>query len=123
MKKIMIIDESALFRDYISNKLKAYNFNVIEGKSGLEGIVKMRNEMPDLVIMDYFLSRKSSTEVLQEKKNNPNTQSIPVIMVSSKIDKSKLVEIAKFGVKKFFSKPIKIDTLLKTISELLNVQL
>jgi DNA-binding response OmpR family regulator len=123
MKKIMIIDESALFRDYISNKLQAYNFNVIEGKSGLEGIVKMRNEMPDLVIMDYFLSRKSSTEVLQEKKNNPNTQSIPVIMVSSKIDKSKLVEIAKFGVKKFFSKPIKIDTLLKTISELLNVQL
>lgn len=123
MKKILIIDESALFRDYISKKLEAYSFEVIQAKSGLDGMVKMRSEMPDLVIMDYFLSRKSSMEVLAEKKENPNTVDIPVILVAAKIDKSKVMEIAKFGVKKFFSKPVKIDALLKTISELLQVPL
>ncbi len=86
-------------------------------------MVKMRTEMPDLVVMDYFLSRKSSMEVLSEKKENPNTVNIPVIVVASKIDKTKVVEIAKLGVKKFFSKPVKIDVLLKTIAELLQVPL
>lgn len=123
MKKILVIDESALFRDYISKKLEAYNFEVIQGKNGLDGTVKMRSEMPDLVIMDYFLSRKGSKELLEEKKNDPNTANVPTIMVASKIDKQKIVEIAKYGVKKFFTKPIKIDSLLKTISEILNVQL
>jgi DNA-binding response OmpR family regulator len=44
-------------------------------------------------------------------------------MVSAKIDKSTIVQVAKFNVKKFFTKPIKVDALLKTISELLSVTL
>ena len=122
MKKILLIDESALFREYLNKKLTESGFYVVEGKNGLDGIVKMRNEMPDLVIMDYFLSRKSSVEVLQEKKANPNVAGIPVIMVASKIDKSKLVEAARFDVRKFFSKPVKMNDLMKAVSEFLKVE-
>jgi DNA-binding response OmpR family regulator len=122
-KKILIIDESNLFRDYLSKKLNQYGFEVLEGHNGLDGSAKMRGEMPDLVIMDYYLSRKSSMEVLQEKVKNPNTKDTPVILVSTKIDKNKVIEIAKFGVKKFFSKPLKMDALLSTVSEVLKVEL
>jgi DNA-binding response OmpR family regulator len=94
MKKILVIDESSLFRDYLAKKLVEYQFEVVQGVNGLDGTLKMRSEVPDLIIMDYYLSRKSSNEVLQEKKKNPNTAGIPVIMVSSRIDKTKIVEIA-----------------------------
>ncbi len=123
MKKILIIDESPLFRQYLAGKLKEQNFEVIEAHNGLEGSVKMRNEMPDLVIMDYYLSRKSSIEVLKEKKGNPNTADVPVVIVTSRVDKSKVLQIAGYNVKKLFSKPLKIDTFLHTISELLGVEL
>ncbi len=123
MSTILIIDESPLFRRYLTQKLQAYGFEVIEGTNGLDGWVKMRSEMPDLVIMDYYLSRKSSMEVLQEKKANRNTQKIPLIMVASKLDKSKVVELAGFNVKKIISKPVRMERLLNTVSDILGVDI
>ena len=120
-KKILVIDESPLFREYLSNKLIAKGFDVAQGANGLDGSIKMRRELPDLIIMDYYLTRKSCLEVLQEKKENPNTADTPILMVSSKIDKAQLVEIVPYNVKKFFTKPLKIDALLKSVSEILGV--
>ncbi len=89
MKKILVIDESPLFRNYLVKKLGSYGFEVVQGANGLDGSVKMRNEMPDLLIMDYYLSRKSSVELLEEKSKNRNGANIPVLMVSPQIDKRK----------------------------------
>jgi len=121
MKKILVIDESPLFLDYLTKKLEENGFEVVQGKNGLDGSVKMRSELPDLIVMDYYLSRKSSIEVLKEKKGNPNVSGIPVIMVASKLDRAQVVQSAQFGTKKFFAKPVRIDALLKAISELLKV--
>ena len=120
MKKILIADESSLFREYLATKLEG-SFEVVQATNGLDLSIKMRNEIPDLIIMEFYLSRKSSMEVLQEKKSNPNTANIPIVIVSSKIEAASIKEIVKFGVKKVFSKPIKIDALLNTVSSLLHV--
>jgi DNA-binding response OmpR family regulator len=122
MKKVLVIDESALFRQYLTEKLEEKGFEVVEGRNGLDGLVKMRSELPDLIIIDFFLSRKSSIEVLKEKKENPNVSSIPVIMVASKIDRTNLVQVAQYDVRKFVSKPVRMDVLLKAVSELLKVE-
>ncbi len=123
MKKILVIDESPMFRNYLTDKLSSYGIEVVQGTNGLDGSVKMRNEMPDLIIMDYYLSRKSSVELLEEKRNNRNVASIPLIMVASKIDKSKVVELAGYKVNKIISKPLKMEQLLSAVSEILDVQL
>jgi DNA-binding response OmpR family regulator len=123
VKKILVIDESKLFRDFLTQKLAEFGFEVVVGVNGLDGSAKMRRETPDLVIMDYYLSRASSLEVLQKKKDDPNTAAIPVIMASGKIDREQLVQVARFNVKKFFTKPIRIDAVVKTISEILGVSL
>ncbi len=122
MKKILVIDESSLFLEYLTKKLEENGFEAVQGINGLDGSVKMRGEMPDLIVMDYYLSRKSSIEVLKEKKGNPNVSDIPVIMAASKLDKAQVVQCAQYGAKKFFTKPVRIDALLKAISELLNVE-
>jgi DNA-binding response OmpR family regulator len=123
VKKIMVVDESPLFRDFLKQKLEEFGFEVVVAVNGLEGSSKLRRETPDLLIMDYYLSRMSATDMLMKKSEDPNTSSIPVIMASSKIDREQLVQIAKFGVKKIFTKPIRIDALVNAISELLGVSL
>ena len=100
MKKILVIDESPLVRKYLQEKLAEYGFEVILGVNGLDGSVKLRSDLPDLVIMDLTLSRKTSLELLQEKADNPNAAEIPVIMCSSVVDKAMLMEAAKYKVKK-----------------------
>ena len=121
MKKILLIDDSSLFREYLANKLNENGFEVIEARNGLEGSLKMRNDLPDLIIMEYYLTRKSCVEILREKVANKNIAEVPVIMISTRIDKEKILSVAQFNVKKFFSKPIKLDALLQTVSGFLQV--
>ncbi len=121
MKKILVVDESPLFREYLSKRFEEKGFEVVEGKNGLDGSVKMRNEMPDLIVTDFYLSRKSALELLEEKRKNPNVADIPLIIMASKVDRSQLIQAAKYDVKKFFSKPVRMDVLLKTVAGLLKV--
>ena len=84
MKKVLLIDESQLFRDYLGKKLEDQGLEVSMGVNGLDGALKLRSEHPDLLIMDYYLTRNSSLELLEKKKNDPNVSDVPVIMVSTK---------------------------------------
>jgi DNA-binding response OmpR family regulator len=123
VKKILVIDESNLFRDFLTTKLTEFDFEVVSAVNGLDGASKLRREIPDLVIMDYYLSRVSSLELLQGKKNDPNTADIPVILTSGRVEKDKLLQVLPYNVKRAFTKPIRMDALVKTISELLEVSL
>lgn len=123
MKKVLIIDENEEFRDYLVKKFEEQGFEAAVGINGLDGSLKLRKEIPDLILMDYMLSRKSCLEILIEKEKNPNTASIPVVLITSRIDKSKIVELAKYGVKKIYSRPVKIDSLFKGVSEILKISL
>lgn len=123
MKKILVIDDSSLFRTFMKTQLEEYGFEVLEGINGLDGLTKMRNQLPDLIIMEYYLSRKGALELLKAKKMNPNTKGIPVIIACNDISREKIVSVASYNVRKFLAKPIKIDILLQTISETLNVHI
>ena len=121
-KTVLIIDESDLFRDYLKSRLSASGAEVEVAINGLDGVVKMRNNLPDLVILDYNLTRKSCKEVLEEKNRNPNTASIPVILTAQKIDKNRLLELVPYNIRKVFMKPIKMDGLYAALSEVLGLR-
>src|SRR6056297_3618796 len=123
MKKVLLIDESQLFRDYLGKKFEDQGIEVSMGVNGLDGALKLRSEHPDLVIMDYYLTRNSSLELLEKKQADPNVADVPVIMVSSKVERDKVLQVARYGVRKFFSKPVKIDSLMKTIGEQLGISM
>ena len=121
MKKVLIIDESEMFREYLGKKFSENNFEVEYGLNGLDGSLKLRKILPDLIIMDHMLSRKSCQEILAEKQSNPNTKDTDVVLISNKIDKRKIAEYAKYGVKKIFPKPVKMDLLLQGITEITGI--
>ncbi|QQO08943.1 response regulator [Breznakiella homolactica] len=124
MKHVLVIDESPLFREYLRIKLSDNGLEVSTAINVLDGISKVRTLTPDLIIMDFNLSkgRQDAFEILKEKKNNPNTTKIPVIIMSQRIDQKRIIELVPYNVKKVFTKPIKIDALFATLAELLEVQ-
>ncbi|TFG80443.1 MAG: response regulator [Spirochaetales bacterium] len=117
-KSVLVIDESDLFRDYLKSRLGRTGLSVTTAINGLDGIAKMRNDPPDLIVMDYHLTRKSCTEVLEEKSRNPNTAAIPVILTAQKIDKNHLLELVRFNIRKVFMKPIKMDSFYQIMAEI-----
>jgi DNA-binding response OmpR family regulator len=122
MKQILIIDESPPFRDFLRNKLSEHDeIEVAVAVNVLDGMAKLRNLVPDLVIMDYCLSRNGCFEILHSKKSNPNTVKVPVIIMAEQIDQKKILELIPYNVKKVFAKPARIDTLFSAISALLEL--
>ncbi len=123
MKKILIIDEAELIRSFLSNKLQELGFETDKAQNGLEGFMKLRTFEPDLIIMDYYLSRMSASDFLDKKSKEPNAKTVPVLLASGKISRQVILELSKYGVRKFITKPIKIDSLINAVSELLDIRI
>ncbi len=120
---ILVIAESKLIRDYLSRKLGDYGFRVATAQNGFEGGLKLRGGAPDLVIMDYELSRITSVQLLEQKMQNPNFRDVPVIMVAAGLTRERLLELARFRIRRFLAKPLKVDAMVKAVSEVLGVAL
>jgi DNA-binding response OmpR family regulator len=121
MKYILIIDESPLFREYLRLKLDRQNVEVTVAINALDGISKLRTQIPDLIILDYHLTKVGYLEVLKQKKENPNTVNTPVIIMAQYIDQNRILGLIPYTVKKVFTKPVKIDALCATITEILGI--
>ena len=122
MKQVLIIDESPHFREYIKTKLTGNGITAHTAVNGADGVAKLTTLVPDLIIMDYHLSRQGYTEVFTQKKTNPVTARIPMIILAQQMSQQKLIEMLPYNVVKVFNKPVKIDTFFKTLSQILGVQ-
>lgn len=121
MKQVLIVLESPLFREYIRPKLEENGVKVSVAVSPFDGISKMRNLVPDLIILDYLENRDDFMELLKQKKQDPNCSKTPIIVFAQEIEHGQLLELVPYNVKKVFNKPIKIDALFSTLSEILGI--
>lgn len=117
--KILIINNSDLLNTYLKDMLRKHNIDVTISKTAFDGVIKMKNEVPDIIIIDYQLTLDEKMNFFAEKKDYKTVADIPVICLSSKIDMDAVITAGKNKVFKFFEKPVKQDLLLKAIGEVL----
>ena len=79
MKQVVIIDESSVFRDFISEKFESQNTSLSVCIGKLDSLSKMRSLLPDLAIIDYTTAKDFLFDLLEEKSRDPNAKSIPEI--------------------------------------------
>lgn len=82
-KSILIVEDDEFFRELLRKKFLASGFSIIEATNGEEGIDMAKQKKPDLIILDLLLPNIDGFEVLSKVKANPDTSSIPVIIVSN----------------------------------------
>jgi CheY-like chemotaxis protein len=122
MKQVLIIEEAPLLREYLNLKLSENGIEVNLVKNGRVGSSQIRFGAPDLVILDYNIGGNEFQEVLRQKKMNPNTVNIPVILLARRIERKTIVQLLPFfDVKKVFTKPLNPEPLFAAIAEILNV--
>lgn len=83
MKKILIVEDDKFLRELIAKKLVSEGYQISEAKNGEEGIKKITDEKPGLVLLDLILPGIDGFEVLKQAKENPQTAEIPVIVLSN----------------------------------------
>ena len=97
MKKILIIEDDKFLRELIVRKLNEEDFEVSEAVDGEEGIKKIIEEKPDLILLDLILPGIDGFEVLARMKKESVLSSIPVIILSNLGQKDDVEKGLKMG--------------------------
>lgn len=96
-KKILIIEDDDFFRGLIGKKLLFEEFDVYMASNGEEGISKLKEHKPDLVLLDMLLPSMDGFEVLTKIKEDSTTVAIPVIIASNLVEKEDVDRALKMG--------------------------
>lgn len=116
IKHILCIEDEPEMIDLIRLILTRHGFQVTGANGGIEGAKKVREELPDLILLDLMMPDMDGWQVYQQIKADEKTKDIPVVVVTAKaqnIDKVLGLHIAK--VDDYISKPFTPDDLLESV--------
>jgi DNA-binding response OmpR family regulator len=97
MKKILIVEDDKFLRELIVQKLIKEGYETVEAIDGEQGIKKIKEENPDIVLLDLILPGIDGFEVLSQKKEDPGVAQIPVIVLSNLGQKEDVERGLKLG--------------------------
>ncbi|HEX2696620.1 MAG TPA: response regulator [Anaerolineales bacterium] len=119
-KRILCIEDEPEMIDLIRLILGRRGFNVSGATGGAAGLKAVREELPDLVLLDLMMPDMDGWEVYQQMKAEDSTRRIPVIVITAKaqsIDKVLGLHVAK--VDDYIAKPFSPQDLLNSVEKVL----
>lgn len=116
--RILAVDDNSISLAAIEQELKK-EYEVIPVNSGSRALQYLRREKPDLILLDIQMAQKDGIETLREIREMEKCKDIPVIMLTSKQDKSAVVETSKLGIYDYILKPFQGENLHNRVDRVL----
>lgn len=117
-KRVLIIDDEADIRAVVQGCLEEIaQWNVLTAKSGVEGLQLANTQQPDGILLDVSMPNMGGIEVLQQLRANPQTQSIPVVLLTAKATQEDRETYTQLGIVGLIIKPFDPMTLVEQIAE------
>ncbi|MCL2524351.1 MAG: response regulator [Betaproteobacteria bacterium] len=115
VKNILVVDDSATERFFISDVLTKAGYQVITAETGEEGIAKAKANKPDLILMDVVMPGLNGYQATRTLTRDEETKGIPVIVCTSKGQETDKIWGLRQGAVDYLVKPLKPEELLKRI--------
>jgi len=119
MKKILVVEDNEINMYLSCRILKSSGYEVIEARSGEEGVELTIKEKPDLIIMDIQLPGIDGLETTKRIRESEADDEIPIIALTSYAMAGDKKKALKAGCTGYVEKPINPDTLLGEIKKYL----
>ncbi len=118
-RTIMVVDDNPDIVDILRITLESKGFNVRCAHSGLELFASLKEQMPDLILLDIMMPQMDGLEVLTRLKEDPSMSFIPVILLSAKALDEDLLRGYKMGAEYYITKPFTPTQVLDGINLIL----
>ena len=118
-KTVLIVDDEAAIREMLKVALEIAEFDCIEAKNAYEAQVAVTDQRPDLVLLDWMMPDVSGLELLRRWRQNEETASLPVIMLTAKAEEENTVKGLDTGADDYISKPFSPRELASRIKALM----
>ena len=112
---VLVVEDEPAQREVLTYNLEAEGFRVAEAGNGEEALLLVAEEMPDLIVLDWMLPNVSGIEVCRRLKSNPETKSVPIIMLSARSEEVDLVRGLETGADDYMVKPYSVVELMARV--------
>ena len=102
---VLVVDDNEMNRDMLSRRLQRQNCEVMVAEDGVNALAIVKQHPFDLVLLDIMMPNLSGYEVLERLKADPETQELPVIMISAVDDLDSVVRCIEMGAEDYLFKP------------------
>ena len=119
--KILIVEDDGSIKDYLFDVLKE-DYQLITAENGEKGLEQAIKELPDCIITDVMMPVMDGIEMCNKIKNNDQTNSIPVIMLTARTSIEHRIEGLQAGADSYLPKPFNIDHLKVRINKLIELR-
>jgi len=116
-QKILVIDDSRVIQKCVRDMLPQGNFEILEAKDGIEGLNLIRQEHPNLIMLDFLLPKMSGWEVFQQIQTQSDLQTIPLVLMSGRKEEVTQKISEPFEYFAFVEKPFDKKQLIEAIKE------
>ncbi|SEQ73071.1 two-component system, OmpR family, phosphate regulon response regulator PhoB [Solimonas aquatica] len=118
-KLVLIVDDEAPIREMLRFALTRAEYRVAEAGNAQEARLRVADERPDLILMDWMMPGVSGIELTREFKSQAQTRDIPVIMVTARVEEEDKVRGLNTGCDDYVSKPFSYPELIARIQAVL----
>lgn len=118
-RKILIIDDEPDILKVLKIRLEKQGYQVVTAPTGQSGVLACFSKSPDLILLDLMLPDMDGLDVCKKLKDNPKTSSIPIIMLTARIESSDQVIGLELGADDYVTKPFDFAVLHSRIKNLL----
>lgn len=121
-RKVLIIDDSALSRAELETAFTERGFQVELAPDGVEGLLRIDNAAPDLVMIDVLMPNMDGWEVCRRIRSHGAAKPMSIIVMTSKDSTETMLQAFEVGADEFLQKPMDVDELFAIVDKLLGEQ-
>ena len=119
---VLIVDDNSQNVELLQAYLEALPVKVVTAADGIEGLERVAQHNPDLILLDIMMPRMSGFQVCRKLKADPKTRDIQILMVTALNELGDIEQASDCGTDDFVSKPVNKLELLTRIKSLLRVR-
>lgn len=120
--RVLVCDDERFIVRLIQVNLERVGYEVITAYDGAEAIEKIHTHKPDLLLLDVMMPFVDGYEVLKRVRHNPETQNLPVIMLSAKATDSDVYWGYHLGTDLYLTKPFHPAELVSSVDKMLGYE-
>ncbi|HDH87991.1 MAG: DNA-binding response regulator [Deltaproteobacteria bacterium] len=118
-KVILVVDDEKDIVELVRFNLERDGFKVIPSYNGEDALILVKNQLPDLIILDLMLPGMDGLEVCRILKKDSSTFSIPIIMLTAKGEEADIVVGLELGADDYITKPFGIKEMIARVKTVL----
>jgi DNA-binding response OmpR family regulator len=119
VSKVIVIDDEPFILMMIEEKLRKANIDVTTLRESRYALEVIKNNKPDLIILDWMMPELSGIELCRMIKADPELRDIPIFMLTAKGQDSDEEQGFQCGVNRYITKPFSPKSLLEMVQEII----